>query len=76
MASRSVLLLIGVAPRDHFAWFGAALPAKSDIGRVTIYVLDRNELHQVEDLRRLSEEGLFPWRATKELVSFFNEACD
>ena len=45
---------------DHFHWECPLLRAKSAIGRVTIYVLDINDLVRVEHRRWLIEEGVLP----------------
>lgn len=45
---------------DHFAWRGPTLTAKTDIGRVTLYVLGINLPHRVALRQMLIDEGAFP----------------
>lgn len=50
---------------DHFEWAGPMMIAKTDIGRVTLYVLKINDPVRLEHRRLLIKEGVFPrqtWR--------------
>ena len=44
----------------HFAWDGPILIGRTDVGRVTISLLNINDPLRVELRKGLIEEGLFP----------------
>ncbi len=44
----------------HFRWDGPLIVGRTDIGRVTVRVLNINDPYRVELRRGLIEEGLFP----------------
>lgn len=45
---------------DHFAWAGAELLGKTDVGRVTVAVLEINHPDYLAARSALIDEGLFP----------------
>lgn len=45
---------------DHFAWNGARIVPRTDIGRTTEYVLGMNTPQQIERRQSLMDEGAWP----------------
>ena len=47
---------------EHFIWHGPELKARTQIGRVTIAVLEINDPEFIDVRRALQDEGVF-WKA-------------